>query len=60
MIQLDPFKVMLVISHSENTFDKKRFLEPEQLEKNPYLKMTNFKIKDWIRDKELRDFYATA
>jgi len=60
MIQLDPFKVMLVISHSENTFDKKKFLEPEQLEKNPYLKMTNFKIKDWIRNKTLRDFYATA
>ena len=37
MIQLDPFKVMLVMSHSENTFDKKKMLEQGD---NPFLKKT--------------------
>ncbi len=60
MIQLDPFKVMLVISHTENTFDKKKFLEQEQLKTNPFLKKTSQKIKDWIRDPSLRAFYASA
>ena len=60
MVQLDPFKVMLVISHTENTFDKKKFLTKEQLEKNPYLKMTQYKIKDFIKEKALRDFYSDA
>jgi glycosyltransferase involved in cell wall biosynthesis len=60
MVQLDPYKVMLVISHTENTFDKKRFLTKEQLETNPYLKMTQYKIKDFIKDKVLRDFYSDA
>lgn len=56
MIQLDPFKVMLVMSHSENTFDKKKLREQE----TPFVKKTGMKIKDFIRDKTLRDFYATA
>lgn len=60
MIQLDPMKVMLVISHTENTFDKKKFLTKEQLENNPFLKLTTYKIKDFIKDKLLRDFYENA
>jgi glycosyltransferase involved in cell wall biosynthesis len=43
MIQLDPYKVMLVISHSENTFDKERFLSIE----SPFIKHTNLKIQDF-------------
>lgn len=60
MIQLDPFKVMLVMSHSENTFDKKKFLDPEQLATNPFVKKTQQKIKDWIKDPILRAFYSSA
>jgi hypothetical protein len=56
MIQLDSKTVMLVISHSENTFDKKKMRE--QL--SQFVSQTNFKIKDFIRDPELRAFYATA
>jgi glycosyltransferase involved in cell wall biosynthesis len=56
MIQLDPYKVMLVISHSENTFDKERFLSIE----SPFIKHTNLKIQDFIKNKALRDFYSTA
>jgi hypothetical protein len=56
MIQLTPEKVMLVMSHSENTFDKKKLRE----QGNPMFKLTGIKIRGIIKDKELREFYATA
>lgn len=56
MIQLDPFKVMLVMSHSENTFDKKKMREME----NPFVKKTDMNLKAFIKEKELREFFATA
>ena len=56
MIQLDPFKVMLVISHSENTFDKKKMREGE----NPFVNKTSFKINNFIKSAALRNFYANA
>ena len=56
MIQLDPKKVMLVMSHTENTFDKKKMRD----EPNPFVKKTTMKLKDFIRDGELRTFFATA
>lgn len=56
MIQLDPFKVMLVMSHSENTFDKKKMREQE----NPFVKKTDMKLKTFIKEKPLRDFFSTA
>jgi glycosyltransferase involved in cell wall biosynthesis len=55
MIQLDPFKVMLVISHSENTHDKVKMRE-----NNPALQATTMPIKAFIKDKTLRDFYSNA
>jgi glycosyltransferase involved in cell wall biosynthesis len=56
MLQLDPRKVMLVMCHSENTFDKKKLREQE----NPMFKLTLFKIRQFIKDKKLRDFYSDA
>ncbi len=56
MIQLDPFKVMLVMSHSENTFDKKKMREQE----NAFIKKTDMKLKTFIKEKALRDFFSTA
>jgi hypothetical protein len=56
MIQLDPFKVMLVMSHSENTFDKKKMREQE----NPFVKKTDMKLKTFIKEKTLRDFFTNA
>jgi hypothetical protein len=47
MIQLDPFKVMLVMSHTENTFDKKKLRDQG---KSPFVKKTSMKIKDFIKD----------
>lgn len=54
MIQLNPEKVMLVISHSDNTFDKNVLRESP----NPMLKETTMKVRDFIKDKELREFYS--
>lgn len=56
MIQLDPFKVMLVISHSENTFDKKKMRE----EKNPFTKETGMKLQAFIKSPKLRAFFKDA
>lgn len=56
MVQLDPFKVMLVISHSENTFDKKKMRE----EKNPFTKETGMKIQAFIKSPSLRAFFKDA
>lgn len=59
MIQLDPFKVMLVMSHSENTFDKKKLRDQE----SPFVKKTEMKLKAFIKEKTekgLREFFANA
>lgn len=56
MIQLDPMRVMLVMSHSENTFDKKKMRD----EPNPFVKKTSMKLRDFIKDGELRQFFADA
>ena len=57
MIQLNPKKVMLVMSHSDNTFDKKKMREQTD---NPLVKKTVFKLRDFIRDKSLREFFESA
>ena len=56
LIQLNPMKVMLVISHSENTFDKSTLRDPQ----NPMAKKTSLKLKDFIKDSSLREFFSNA
>jgi len=56
MIQLDPYKVMLVISHSENTFDKKSLRENP----NPFVKQTQLKLQNFIKSAKLREFFSSA
>jgi len=56
MIQLDPWRVMLVISHSENTFDKKKMREQD----NQFVQKTTLKIKDFIKNSTLREFFKNA
>jgi glycosyltransferase involved in cell wall biosynthesis len=58
LIQLDPRKTMLVMVHSENTFSKDRFLK--EIDINPMVKKTSIKLKDYIRDPKLREFYRSA
>jgi glycosyltransferase involved in cell wall biosynthesis len=54
MIQLDPFKTMLVMSHSQNTFNKDMFREQGN---NEIIRKTQMKIKDFIKDKRIRDIF---
>jgi hypothetical protein len=44
------------MSHTENTFDKKRMRDGS----NPMVKETSLKLKDFIKDKTLRKFYESA
>jgi glycosyltransferase involved in cell wall biosynthesis len=53
LIQLNPKKVMLVMSHTDNTFDKTELRKI----KNPLLQKTDLKMSDFIKDTELYDFF---
>jgi glycosyltransferase involved in cell wall biosynthesis len=53
LIQLNPKKVILVMSHTDNTFDKTELRKI----KNPLLQKTELKMSDFIKDKELYDFF---
>ena len=57
MIQLDPMKVMLVMSHTDNTFDKKKMREQED---NPFVKKTTFKLRSFIKSPTIREFFSSA
>ena len=53
-VQLDPRKTILVFSHEQNTFDKRKLLE------NPHPKLVKESdklIKYFIKEKHLMDFY---
>ena len=54
MIQLDPFKTILVMCHADNTFDKNGL----RAANNPMLKDTSMKIKTFITQKAIRDFFV--
>jgi glycosyltransferase involved in cell wall biosynthesis len=58
MVQLDSMKVMLVMSHSQNTFNKQQFKNSE----SPLVKKFNpgqMKLRNFIKDPKLREFYNT-
>lgn len=57
MIQLDPMKIMLVMSHSENTFDKKKFRDQPN---NPFVKKVAMKLRDIIKNPKMRAFFSNA
>jgi len=53
LVQLNPKKVMLVMSHSDNTFDKTELRNAE----NPLLKKTRLLMIDFIKDPQLHEFF---
>lgn len=55
MTQLDPMKVMLVMAHCNNTYDKRKIRDSNS---NPLLKKTMMRIKDFIRDPVLREKFG--
>ena len=52
-VQLPAEKTILVCSHDENTFDKKKLLDKGP---NKFMRETNMKIKKSIKNKELLEF----
>jgi glycosyltransferase involved in cell wall biosynthesis len=59
MVQLDPLKTILVISHDTNTFDKKQLIGKETQFK---MKMTKLTLKSFCKKKEfkrVKDFYRS-
>jgi glycosyltransferase involved in cell wall biosynthesis len=53
LLQLDPRKVMLVIAHDGNTFDKGKLRTPN----NQFIRPTELKLNAFVRNKVIRDFY---
>ena len=56
LAQLDPLKVMLVMCHSDNTYNKHKLRTAD----NPHIRKTGLKLKNFIRNAKLRDFYSNA
>jgi glycosyltransferase involved in cell wall biosynthesis len=54
LVQLDPMKVMLVLCHSTNTFDKSDL----RITPSPLMKRTGFTLKTFISKAADRAFYA--
>jgi glycosyltransferase involved in cell wall biosynthesis len=52
MVQLDPMKTILVVSHSHNTFDKKKLLKPSSM-----VRGTRLQMKDFIQDEMILEFF---
>ena len=52
-VQFDSRKTILVVSHEQNTFDKKRLIHKN----NNFCKESNFEVKDFIENNELCNFY---
>ena len=57
MIQLDPRKTILVICHTDNTFDKGQLRSDDKYKNNPLFKETTFKLRDFVGETKLREIY---
>jgi len=55
-VQLDPKKVILVFSHEQNTFDKRKLLDGPN---NIFVKESDKIIDDFIKEKDLKEFYLS-
>ena len=55
LIQLDCKNVMLVMSHSDNTFDKTQL----RSNNNPLFKSTTLTLNDFIKDSTLLEFFSS-
>lgn len=53
LIQLDPMKTILVVSHEHNSFDKKNLL----YKNDPKVNLSNKKVSDFIKEKDIEQFF---
>jgi len=56
LAQLDPMKVMLVMCHSENTYNKNKLRDHP----SPLIKKTAMNLRTFIKSAALRTFYSSA
>lgn len=56
LVQLDPMKTMLVMCHSQNTFNKNKLRN----EPSPVVRKTQLKLQAFVKSKAQREFYSTA
>jgi glycosyltransferase involved in cell wall biosynthesis len=56
-VQLNPEKTILVLSHDTNTFDKKQFIDGNL--QNPLVKETQLKLKSFVKNKKILEFYKS-
>jgi glycosyltransferase involved in cell wall biosynthesis len=54
-VQLNPLKSILVFSHEQNTFDKRRLIDPN----NKMCVESSLSVKHFIKSEELRTFYMS-
>ena len=53
-VQLEPKKTILVFSHNQNTFDKKRLLENGE---NRFQKKSDKTVDEFVKELDIRDFF---
>jgi glycosyltransferase involved in cell wall biosynthesis len=56
LYQLNPEHLMIVMCHSENTFNKNKL----RTDGNPFFKKTTKDLKSFIKDSDVRAFYTSA
>jgi hypothetical protein len=56
-VQLDPLKTILVFSHIQNTFDKKRLLEDKNDKFKPSPKTVDMFIRNTTKEPSIKDFF---
>ena len=54
-VQFDTYKTILVVSHEQNTFDKKRLVN----DNNQFCHASALKVKNFIKDSEMVNFYQS-
>uniref|UniRef100_A0A6C0JJV9 Glycosyltransferase 2-like domain-containing protein n=1 Tax=viral metagenome TaxID=1070528 RepID=A0A6C0JJV9_9ZZZZ len=52
-VQLDPLSTILVFSHEQNTFDKRKLIDPA----NKMCSESNLKVKTFIKNIDMQKFY---
>lgn len=58
IIQFDPLKTVIQIAHNQNSFDKSK-LKNNNTHRHSNIKKIAFKIKKYIKNAKLRDFYTS-
>ena len=56
MVQLEPKKTILVVSHDHNTFDKKNLLDEKRFSQDN-VHITDKKVSEYIKEKDIYEFF---